>query len=226
MLMLDPAAIKDSGLKLIEFRDVTKNYQPMFYLEDGKDLTVRTGVGEYVTLPCRYIDSHHFYFGSECFHIDQFAELNQRNGNVCEPPAPITDLSLFVKQYMDRSLLGEDGKPIPYRALVGFDPDYYGPTVALGICPEASADRQVCLRTRSEVQGKVFVDYRFASFAGAMNDFLPQLPLSRYEQKLVAAVFEAQARQMERKSLAQQISGAESRRGNGHNSKEQPVPER
>lgn len=216
MIMINTAAALESGTKLIRFPDVNNNYEAMFYLEDGKSLTVQTDGGEFMTRPCRYIDSHHFYFGNSCFHIDQFAELNHRNCNVCLPPQQTTDLSFYQKTFADRSLTDENGKIIPYRALVGFEPDRYRtPRVALLICPDAAPDRQVCLRSLSEENGVTQVSHDFCSIEKALRRVLPTLPLSQYEQKLVCDIFDEQLQRQAHKPLDAQISNAAARQGGG-----------
>lgn len=209
MIMIDRSAVKEHGRKLIVFPDVDHHYRPMFYLEDGKTLTVRTNSGSYVSRPCTYINAHHFYFGNACFHIDEFAELNQRNGNVCLPPDCPTDLFLFTKFYADRSLQTEDGKKIPYYALLGFDPDCYGhPNILLGICPQASSDRQVCLWKKGELN----ITKEFSSIEDAPARFLSQLSLDNYESKLVRSVWDSLLQEKQHTPLSEQISHAQPRK--------------
>lgn len=213
MIMIDMNAVAEAGIKLIRFPDVKNNYEPMFYLEDGKNLTVQMDGGELITNPCKQVGSHHFYFGNNCFHIDQFAELNHRNCNTCLPPQQPTDLSLYRKTYADRTLKDEDGKLIPYRALVGFDVDRYGtPGTALLLCPQAAADRQVCVRRLYEENGTTKASNDFYSMAQALRRVLPKLPMSRYEQKLVCDILDEQLQRQPHKPLSEQITGAQQRK--------------
>lgn len=213
MIMLDMNAVTEAGIKLIRFPDVKNNYETMFYLEDGKNLTVRMDSGEIITKPCKQVGSHHFYFGTNCYHIDQFAEMNHRNCNTCLPPQQPTDLSLYRKLYADRSLKGEDGKLIPYRALLGFDMDRFGtPATALLLCPEAEADRRVCVRRTYEEAGTTKVSSTFYSMEDALRRVLPKLPMSRYEQKLVCDILDEQLQRQAHKPLTEQISGAQQRK--------------
>lgn len=209
MIMIDRSAVKEHGRKLIVFPDVDHDYRPMFYLEDGKTLTVRTNSGSYVSRPCTYIDAHHFYYGNACFHIDEFAELNQRNGNTCLPPDCPTDLFLFTKFYADRSLQTEDGKKVPYYALLGFDPDCYGsPGTLLGICPQAANDRQVCFWKKDGEN----ITKEFSSIEDAPDRFLSRLPLDRYESKLVRSVLDSPLQAQLHAPLSAQISHAKQRK--------------
>lgn len=196
MILIDRAAAEECGKKLIMFPDA-KTYQPMFYLEDGKNLAFQFSDGDKITKPCKHLGSHHFMFGTSTFHIHQFAELHERNGNTYEPLEQITDLSLFRKFYADRSLKGEDGKIIPYRSLVGFHPDNYNdPRTVLSICPEAEPDRQVCVWNKIGDVDPV-IQYDFYSIPEAWTTVLPILPVTRHELNLVSAVFEANNRQVE-----------------------------
>lgn len=69
------------GKKKIRFID--SRYNTLFEVEDGEEVelifkddirTVRT------VRKCRYIDETHFYFGDNCYHIRQFAEIMEGNG--------------------------------------------------------------------------------------------------------------------------------------------------
>lgn len=112
--------------------------------------------------------------------------MNQRNGNTCRPLEQITDLGVFRKHYADRDLKGADGKLIPYRAILGWDPDHYGqPKTLLCICPEAAPDRQVAY-VHTAVGDKTFY-----SVPEAWSTLLPiALPETRHELFLISAIFE------------------------------------
>lgn len=192
MIMIDRAEIEAQGKKLIPFPDVTKNYQPMFWLEDSKYLEVTLNDGEKLARPCTYLGTHHFNFGNICYHIDQFAEVNHANGNTCRPMEQVTDLSMFRKLYADRELEGENGKLIPYRAILGWDSDGVGHArMQLAICPEAQPDRQVVFYKLES--GKK----EFYSIPDAWSNLLPQLPMTKHELDLISAVFEENNRQVE-----------------------------
>lgn len=81
--------------KFIRFVNADYPVETQFYLEDGKDLEVFLNDGQMVKGPCKYIDSHHFEFQGSTWHISQFAEFNQKNGNHCRPVEYITELDLF-----------------------------------------------------------------------------------------------------------------------------------
>jgi len=91
MILIDKDIAREQGKNFIPFPDADNNYEPMFYVEDGKELTLRLYDGEEITRKCTYIDSHHFYFGSNCYHIDQFAELCALNRNTAFSKEQITE---------------------------------------------------------------------------------------------------------------------------------------
>ena len=68
----------DDEQKHIRFID--SEYDLLFTVPDGGSVTLKfthptLSGNRDKTMPCRYIDECHFYFGNECFHICQFAEI-------------------------------------------------------------------------------------------------------------------------------------------------------
>ena len=102
---MDYEAIKNSGRHLINIRDVSRNYATSFWLEDGKEMTVRYPDGLSLTRKCAYLDDYHFNFGFNCYHIDQFAEMLDKSNAECFPEEYITDLNMYKKFYADRDFL-------------------------------------------------------------------------------------------------------------------------
>jgi len=199
MILIDKDIAREQGKNFIPFPDADNNYEPMFYVEDGKELTLRLYDGEEITRKCTYIDSHHFYFGSNCYHIDQFAELCALNRNTAFSKEQITDLSVFHKQYINRELKDKDGNCIPYRGLIGWDKDRYGhPRMILSICPEADSAQQVALSQIVETNpvDKAFVR-ELSSIPHVWSIILPRLKLTDHEFNLVSAVFEENNREVE-----------------------------
>ena len=65
-------------------RFIDPNYNEQFVLADGDSIRI-TMDGWDSDRFCRYIDDYHVEVGSELFHICQFAELMQKNGNEVIP---------------------------------------------------------------------------------------------------------------------------------------------
>ena len=70
-------------------RFIDSDYNTLFHIPDGANLTVTDFNGQERTYPCRYIDSYHVAIGkNDAFHICEFAELMERNGSVYRPENP------------------------------------------------------------------------------------------------------------------------------------------
>ena len=77
----------DKPKRYIRFID--SDYNTLFHIPDGANLTVTDFDGQEKTYPCRYIDSYHVAIGkNDAFHICEFAELMERNGSVYRPENP------------------------------------------------------------------------------------------------------------------------------------------
>lgn len=74
-------------------RFVRPNYETLFYLTDGEQVSITSKDGKRQYVRCRYISDSHFQFGglysSKIYHIFEFAELMARNGSSVEP---VTDV--------------------------------------------------------------------------------------------------------------------------------------
>lgn len=66
-------------------RFITPGYKEKFRIEDGDSVRVRRFDGRVFDRVCRYIDDYHVEIGSELYHVCQFAELMERNGNTVIP---------------------------------------------------------------------------------------------------------------------------------------------
>lgn len=64
-----------------DIRFIDSHYQDKFRLPDGGYIQIDYG-SESVVKRCSFIDEYHTQIGSNVFHICQFAELMERNGNV------------------------------------------------------------------------------------------------------------------------------------------------
>lgn len=188
MYGIDSLAVSESSKRLINIRDANRDYQTAFWLEDGKSLTVIRPDGSRVTETCKYIEPYHFYFGTTCYHIDQFAELVSRNNMRLEPEEYVTDLSLYNKYYMDRTLHDSAGKLIPYRSLIMKELPSRD-TQVIGICPDAQIGRQVAFWDGTKDLAKES-GTTFYSIAQAKEELLPSLELTIHEQKVLLAIFD------------------------------------
>ena len=74
----------DDGL----VRFIDSDYNTLFHVPDGENITLTTFGDDRRILPCRYIDATHARIGGETFHICQFAEIQERNGAVYAPEHP------------------------------------------------------------------------------------------------------------------------------------------
>ena len=81
----------DSHLEKAEkgIRFIDSNYKDLFRVEDGGQITITLDTGEKLERTCRYIDETHAQIGSELYHICQFAEIMERNGNTYTPDKPL-----------------------------------------------------------------------------------------------------------------------------------------
>lgn len=68
-----------------EIRFIDSRYNTLFTIPDGRKITITYSDGEKAERECKYIDDYHAYIGNRCFHICEFAELMERNGNKYEP---------------------------------------------------------------------------------------------------------------------------------------------
>lgn len=74
----------DGGL----VRFIDSDYNTLFHVPDGENITLTTFGDDRRILPCRNIDATHARIGGETFHICQFAEIQERNGAVYAPEHP------------------------------------------------------------------------------------------------------------------------------------------
>lgn len=164
MLSLNYDALGSGDKKYIRFLD-PHTYQDMFLLEDGKKLLFHDSYDHTdKAVTCEYIDPYHFYYGSHVFHIDQFAEVMQRNGHTYDPLNYVTDFTPYHAIIADRSLKGEDGKHIRYHVLSVQGKDPYH-SAGIAFCPEAAEDRQIYVYNRGDE-----FHSRFCSCKGLLNE--------------------------------------------------------
>lgn len=66
-------------------RFITPDYKELFRIPDGDKIRVLQSDGTHADYTCRYIDEYHLEVGSGLYHICQFAEMMERNGNTVIP---------------------------------------------------------------------------------------------------------------------------------------------
>ena len=69
-------------------RFIDSHYNNRFRLPDGGKITITMPNGNKVIETCRYIDEYHVEVGRSLFHICEFAERMEQNGNSVEPLTP------------------------------------------------------------------------------------------------------------------------------------------
>ena len=62
-------------------RFIDPQYKELFRIPDGGKVFVTTSWGEKREYPCRFIDEYHTEVGSNLYHICEFAERMQKNGD-------------------------------------------------------------------------------------------------------------------------------------------------
>ena len=72
--------------RMIRFID--SEYHTLFTIKDGESIVITRFDGEQLILPCTYIDDCHTRIGSSVCHICEFAEIQERNGNLYVPSTP------------------------------------------------------------------------------------------------------------------------------------------
>lgn len=66
-------------------RFIDPSYKELFRIPDGDKVRITTSTDEKLDRTCRYIDDCHLEVGSGLYHICEFAELMERNGNTVIP---------------------------------------------------------------------------------------------------------------------------------------------
>ena len=99
----------DKDQRVIRFID--SEYHTLFTIKDGESIVINRFDGEKLILPCTYIDDCHVCIGNSAYHICEFAEMQERNGNTYVPSAP--------------KISGEIGTYEIYQIPATADVDYY-----------------------------------------------------------------------------------------------------
>ena len=66
-------------------RFINSNYEEKFRIPDGDFIRIYPQNGSYIDRKCRYIDECHAEIGNNLYHICQFAEVMEQNGNTVIP---------------------------------------------------------------------------------------------------------------------------------------------
>lgn len=72
--------------RMIRFID--SEYHTLFTIKDGESIVITRFDGEKMVFPCKYIDDYHVCIGNSAYHICEFAEMQERNGNTYVPRTP------------------------------------------------------------------------------------------------------------------------------------------
>lgn len=71
-----------------EIRFIDSEYHTLFTIQDGEGIVITRFDGEKTILSCAYIDDYHVCVGNSIYHICEFAEMQERNGNTYVPRTP------------------------------------------------------------------------------------------------------------------------------------------
>lgn len=71
-----------------DIRFIDSEYHTLFTIKDGESIVITCFDGEKMVFPCKYIDDCHVCIGNSAYHICEFAEMQERNGNIYVPAAP------------------------------------------------------------------------------------------------------------------------------------------
>lgn len=66
-------------------RFINGRYKELFRIKDGDSITIKEPTGMKYDRKCRYIDEYHTQVGNNLFHICEFAEIMEQNGNKYMP---------------------------------------------------------------------------------------------------------------------------------------------
>lgn len=68
-----------------EIRFITPSYEELFRIPNGGSIVITRPEGEEYIAECKYLDETHFEANGTCYHICQFAEIQERNGATVKP---------------------------------------------------------------------------------------------------------------------------------------------
>ena len=79
-------------------RFIDSEYHTLFTIKDGESIVITRFDGEKMVFPCKYIDDCHVCIGNSAYHICEFAEMQERNGNIYVPAAPCDFFAFYIHQ--------------------------------------------------------------------------------------------------------------------------------
>ena len=71
-----------------DIRFIDSEYHTLFTIKDWESIVITRFDGEKMILSCAYIDDYHVCVGNSTYHICEFAEMQERNGNTYVPGTP------------------------------------------------------------------------------------------------------------------------------------------
>ncbi len=71
-----------------QIRFIDSHYNELFRIPDGGQIMITTNDGGKIRANCKYIDEYHTDIDGRCYHICQWAELNEKNGRTYSPAEP------------------------------------------------------------------------------------------------------------------------------------------
>ena len=92
-----------------DIRFIDSHYNELFRIEDGRNIIVNVYNGSQKEYTCKYLDDYHFEISGHCYHICEFAELMERNGNTYRPKdAPSYSLEKVSQDEFDYMFAPKD----------------------------------------------------------------------------------------------------------------------
>ncbi len=85
-----------------EIRFIDPHYNELFRIQDGGRIVVTRPDGEQWVGECKYLDECHVAVNGECYHICQFAEIQQRIGATYMPeqePEMVGDYRIIARTF-------------------------------------------------------------------------------------------------------------------------------
>ena len=98
--------------RMIRFID--SEYHTLFTIQDGESIVITRFDGERMVFPCKYIDDYHVCVGNSVYHICEFAEMQERNGNTYVPGTP--KISAEIGTYEIYQLAANAGTDYRFRS--------------------------------------------------------------------------------------------------------------
>lgn len=108
----------------------------MFHIEDGTNLIVTHNDGKKYKRLCRFIDVVHTEIDGRCFHINEWAEIMERNGSTYQPESYISDLEFYPRRYLTPA---EEKQRPPYYIIDEMQ------TVCFAFAPKGVLGKKYCI---------------------------------------------------------------------------------